>query len=60
MTTIWMESLAVMVALIAIGRTWKAEVAAHAGFLDQSQFTHHFKHLVGVTPGQVQTPARIA
>src|SRR5262249_31553080 len=29
-----------------------AEVAAHAGFSDQSQFTHHFKRLVGVTPGQ--------
>jgi AraC family transcriptional regulator len=37
-----------------------AEVAAHAGFSDQSQFTHHFKRLVGVTPGQFQTPARIA
>ena len=29
-----------------------AEVAAHAGFSDQSQFSHHFKRLVGVTPGQ--------
>jgi AraC family transcriptional regulator len=37
-----------------------AEVAARAGFSDQSQFTHHFKRLVGVTPGQFQTPARIA
>jgi AraC family transcriptional regulator len=37
-----------------------AEVAAHAGFSDQSHFTHHFKRLVGVTPGQFQTPARIA
>ena len=37
-----------------------AEVAAHAGFSDQSQFSHHFKRLVGVTPGQFQTPARIA
>jgi len=37
-----------------------AEVAAHAGFTDQSQFTHHFKRLVGVTPGQFQMPARIA
>jgi AraC family transcriptional regulator len=37
-----------------------AEVAAHAGFSDQSQFTHHFKRLVGVTPGQFQTPAKIA
>jgi AraC family transcriptional regulator len=36
-----------------------AEVAAHAGFSDQSQFTHHFKRLVGVTPGQFRTPARI-
>jgi AraC family transcriptional regulator len=29
-----------------------AEVAAHAGFSDQSQFSRHFKRLVGVTPGQ--------
>ena len=32
-----------------------AEVAAHAGFADQSQFSHHFKRLLGVTPGQFQT-----
>jgi AraC family transcriptional regulator len=37
-----------------------AEVAARAGFADQSQFSHHFKRLVGVTPGQFRTPARIA
>jgi AraC family transcriptional regulator len=37
-----------------------AEVAAHAGFSDQSQFSHHFKRLVGVTPGQFRTPARIS
>jgi AraC family transcriptional regulator len=37
-----------------------AEVAAHAGFSDQSQFSRHFKHLVGVTPRQFRTPARIA
>jgi AraC family transcriptional regulator len=37
-----------------------AEVAAHAGFSDQSQFTHHFKRLVGVTPGRFNMPARIA
>jgi AraC family transcriptional regulator len=36
-----------------------AEVAAHAGFSDQSQFTHHFKRIVGVTPGQFQMSARI-
>jgi AraC family transcriptional regulator len=36
-----------------------AEVAACAGFSDQSQFTHHFKRVVGVTPGQLRTPARI-
>jgi AraC family transcriptional regulator len=35
-----------------------AEIAAHAGFSDQSQFCHHFKRLVGVTPGQFRTPAR--
>jgi AraC family transcriptional regulator len=32
-----------------------AEVAAHAGFSDQSQFSNHFKRLVGVTPGQFRT-----
>ena len=37
-----------------------AEVAAHAGFSDQSQFSRHFKRLIGVTPGQFRTPARIA
>jgi AraC-like DNA-binding protein/catechol 2,3-dioxygenase-like lactoylglutathione lyase family enzyme len=37
-----------------------AEVAAHAGFSDQSQFSHHFKRLVGITPGQFRTPARIS
>jgi AraC family transcriptional regulator len=37
-----------------------AEVAAHAGFSDQSQFSHHFKRLIGVTPGQFRTPARTA
>jgi AraC family transcriptional regulator len=34
-----------------------AEVAAHAGFSDQSQLSQHFKRLVGVTPGQFRTPA---
>ena len=37
-----------------------AEVAAHAGFSDQSQFCRHFKRLVGVTPGQFRMPARIS
>jgi AraC family transcriptional regulator len=37
-----------------------AQVAAHAGFSDQSQFSHHFKRLVGVTPGDFRTTARIA
>jgi AraC family transcriptional regulator len=37
-----------------------AEVAACAGFSDQSQFTRHFKRIVGVTPGQFRTPARIS
>jgi AraC family transcriptional regulator len=36
-----------------------AEVAADAGFSDQSQFSHHFKRLVGVTTGRFRTPARI-
>jgi AraC family transcriptional regulator len=37
-----------------------AEVAARAGFYDQSQFSHHFKRVVGVTPGQYRKPSRIA
>jgi AraC-like DNA-binding protein len=37
-----------------------AEVAADAGFSDQSQFSHQFKRLIGVTPGQFRMPARIA
>jgi AraC family transcriptional regulator len=37
-----------------------AEVALNAGFSDQSQFSRHFKRLVGVTPGQFRTPPRIA
>src|SRR5207302_9440557 len=36
-----------------------AEVAAHAGFSDQSRLCQHFKRLVGVTPGQFRIPARI-
>jgi AraC family transcriptional regulator len=35
-----------------------AEIAANAGFSDQSQFSQHFKRLVGVTPGQFRMPAR--
>ena len=37
-----------------------AEVAASAGFSDQSRFSHHFKRLVGVSPGQFRMSARIA
>jgi AraC family transcriptional regulator len=37
-----------------------AEVAAHVGFSDQSQFSHNFKRIVGVTPGQFRTPATTA
>jgi AraC family transcriptional regulator len=37
-----------------------AEVAADAGFSDQSQLCRHFKRLVGVTPGWFRTPAGIA
>jgi AraC family transcriptional regulator len=37
-----------------------ADVAVSAGFSDQSQFSHHFKRIVGVTPRQFRMPARIA
>ena len=37
-----------------------AEIASRAGFSDQSQFSLHFKRLVGVTPKQFRTPPRIA
>jgi AraC family transcriptional regulator len=36
-----------------------AQVAARAGFSNQSKFTQHFKRLVGVTPGRFRTPTRI-
>jgi len=37
-----------------------AQIAASAGFSDQSQLTHHFKRLIGVTPGAFRRTARIA
>jgi AraC family transcriptional regulator len=37
-----------------------AEVAALAGFSDQSQFCHHFKRLVGVTPRRFGMSSRTA
>jgi len=37
-----------------------AEIAAGAGFSDQSHFSHHFKRLTGVTPGRFRTPATTA
>ena len=37
-----------------------AEVAAHAGFSDQSQFCRHFKRLVGATPRQFGMSSRTA
>src|SRR5262245_17428738 len=37
-----------------------AEIATGAGFSDQSHFSHHFKRLIGVTPGRFRTPGRIA
>ena len=44
--------------LLAATELSLAEVAAHAGFSDQSQFSHHFKRIVGVTPGQFRTRVR--
>jgi AraC family transcriptional regulator len=37
-----------------------ADVAAHAGFSDQSQFSYHFKRLLGVTPGRFRMLIRNA
>jgi AraC family transcriptional regulator len=37
-----------------------AEIAAQAGFSDQSQFSRHFKRLLGVTPGQFRMSAKTA
>jgi AraC family transcriptional regulator len=37
-----------------------AEIAACAGFSDQSQFSHHFKRLIRVTPGRFRTLAKSA
>ena len=37
-----------------------AAVAAGAGFSDQSQFSHHFKRRLGMTPGQFRRSARNA
>jgi AraC family transcriptional regulator len=46
--------------LLQVGDLSLAEVAARAGFADQSQLSRHFQRLVGVTPGRFRTPARIA
>ena len=37
-----------------------AEIAARAGFSDQSVFCRHFKRLVGVTPGRFRMHTRIS
>src|SRR4051812_14089304 len=37
-----------------------AQIAARVGFSDQSQFSHHFKRIIGVPPGQFRKTARIA
>lgn len=37
-----------------------AEVALRVGFSDQSQFSFHFRRIVGVTPRQFRISARIA
>src|SRR5262249_55448460 len=33
-----------------------AEIAVRVGFADQSQFSHHFKRVVGVTPSASEAP----
>ena len=49
----------VLVKARGVERYLRYFVALGAGFCDQSQFSRHFKRLVGVTPGQFRTPARI-
>lgn len=44
--------------LLCQGDLALAEVAACTGFSDQSQFCHHFKRLVGVTPSSFRKSAR--
>jgi AraC-like DNA-binding protein len=63
----FLEGLAACSALLAGVRILQqdgdlslAEIPAWAGFSDQSQFSHHFKRQVGVTPGQFRRSARIA
>jgi AraC-like DNA-binding protein len=56
----WGQTDTPNIALQAGAAVSLAEVARRAGFCDQSQFTRHFKRLVGVTPGQFRTPSRIA
>jgi AraC family transcriptional regulator len=46
--------------LRADGEIGLAEVALRVGFPDQSNFTLHFKRIVGVTPRQFRISARIA
>ncbi len=46
--------------LLRTGDLPLAEVAVSAGFSDQSQFSHHFKRLAGVTPGQFRKSATTA
>jgi AraC family transcriptional regulator len=46
--------------LRAHGELALAEVALRVGFSDQSQFSLHFKRIVGVTPRQFRISARIA
>jgi AraC family transcriptional regulator len=37
-----------------------ADVASEAGFSDQSQFSNHFKRLIGVTPAHFRKRGRTA
>ncbi len=43
--------------LLQEGEDPLVQVASRAGFSDQSQFTRHFKRLVGVTPQRFRMPA---
>ena len=52
------QALPLALSIARRANAWLDLVAADAGFADQSQFSHHFKRIIGVTPGQFPLSAR--